>query len=191
MLRWSVSFGVLIVLMATSSDVLAQRRQPLRNLSRQIGERWGTGLHWANPGHSHDYYSPYSEINTPTNRYHQGTMTPNSHPQNGQIIHSHDRIIPKRIQSNTDTSTQIYNQPGIWQTDSATRNQPYISDPSAINSNYQINKHLKPYHQNTKSEGNFWIRPESTWKPAETTPSHGWNTNYGRHFRQNSTGNQK
>ena len=105
MLRWSVCFGVFIVLMATSSDVMAQRRQPLRNLTRQIGVRWGTGFHWANPGPNVNYYSPYSDINTPSNNY-QGTSTPNSlslldmrHLRRWRGVYTHFKAVSVTVQA--------------------------------------------------------------------------------------------
>jgi hypothetical protein len=66
MLRLTVTVAMLFATLATSNELMAQRRAPLRNFARQLGARWGTGFHNENPGPFSNYYSPWSQANTPT-----------------------------------------------------------------------------------------------------------------------------
>jgi hypothetical protein len=65
MLRLSLVLAVMVATLATGSDLMAQRRAPLRNFARQIGIQWGAGYHFHNPGPITDYYSSWSETNQP------------------------------------------------------------------------------------------------------------------------------
>ncbi len=195
MLRWSVSLGVLVALMASSNDLMAQRRQPLRNLARQIGALWGPGHHWQNPGPNIDYYMPYSETNTPQ------SITPgqpgigqdiiiNSQPGINQTIRSQNSTIQPPVNS----ATQLLRQPGVTQTAPAPGTRPIITQP-AINQNTRINQQLQPYHQPAIPSRNLSIPSEPanerpSWQPTTNAPSNQWNSRYGDYFDRNQQPNR-
>ncbi len=60
MLRLTVCFAVLAATFASTTEVEAQRRAPLRNLFKNVGLGWGTGNHFQTPGYDSSYYNPYA-----------------------------------------------------------------------------------------------------------------------------------
>lgn len=157
MLRWTVCLAVLAAMFASTTELEAQRRAPLRNLMRSVGHGWGSGYHDANPGHDSSYYSPWSEQNT-----WQGE---------GQIINQNQtptiqlQTTPNQTTPATEPNSASYllNQPSTIQKQiihnphyrsgntTTTSTRSTITDQTRIIQQQQINQ-LKPYHsKNTSS----------------------------------------
>ena len=173
MLRWTVSLAVLVAMMVSSTELMAQRRQPLRNLARQIGVRWSPGIHWQSPGHDSSNYSAWSDHNTPN----QNWQNADGHMNDGQWIQGEGEIIqspgatiqaaPAQVnpqpskeqgEQGENSATRLLHQPGDqanWNT--RPQNTSFGISPNAIQQgnqfkataqdNLQINRYLKPYHQ--------------------------------------------
>ncbi len=157
MLRFTVTLAVLVATLGTSTEVMAERRSPVRNFARQIGFRWGAGNHVRNPGPDSGYYSPWSETNTPD---HQSPRDPNSIPQDqlnpGQGSYFDDPSIDE-VPGIENSATRLFRQPPA----SGTRYQSGIqsqiriepeSPASQIQSidaiwqqNLQYNQRMQPY----------------------------------------------
>lgn len=111
MLRFTVCFAVLAAMFASTAEVEAQRRAPLRNLFKNVGLGWGTGNHYQTPGYDTSYYNPYggSQYSSQDNWQYQnqgqhfsdGQIISNGQMNNGQII-TDGQIIQ------TPTDGQIY-----------------------------------------------------------------------------------
>ncbi|MGI9519545.1 MAG: hypothetical protein ACR2NP_21010 [Pirellulaceae bacterium] len=154
MLRWTVSLAVLVAMLVSSTELMAQRRQPLRNMARQIGVRWSAGYQTQNPGWQTDYYSPWSDINTSGQHFQNGTIIEGNAPvqiaPEQPIDNSATRLLrqPAPINSGIRTPQPIQANPPIYSPYSTeSRIQPNSGIDRTISDNQRINQHLTPYHR--------------------------------------------
>ena len=186
MLRLTVSLTVLIAVVATCSEVMAQRRAPLRNLARQIGVRWSAGYHNYNPGPATDYYSPWSSTNQPSSQ----TITPgnDSYFNNGQPTPA----IQPQIQDATapadpeNSAIRILNQPANrnWN-QAAPGNQTNNAWPNSNSTNWQNNQRINQQLQPWRNSGSSTTTGQSISIPEQGVSSgNQWDTRYNREFEQ-------
>ena len=186
MLRWTTCLAVLVAVFASTTELEAQRRAPLRNLMRSIGHGWSSGYHSSNPGHNSSYYSPWSERNTWTGE--------------SEIINQQTPGISPQTTPSTRTPTvepnsasRLLNQPGT--TSNQIMHNPYYqrgniinqSDQSQIIQGQQIIqqriKQLPPYHTKTTNPAAIEINHGGEFQvPANNS---GWDSyRYDREFNK-------
>ena len=168
MLRWTVSLAVLAAMLVSSTELMAQRRQPLRNIARQIGVRWSAGYHWQNPGHDSSYYSPWSEVNTPSYGADGSIIQPAQAPaQNAQPTPPSENSASYLLNRSGQQGINRYQ----------TADQGRHGNSATISDNEIINRHLQPFHRPPAEDpikinqggGNFKATPSQI--PANNT---GW-----------------
>jgi hypothetical protein len=191
MWRWTISLSLLVTLLATTSELEAQRRAPLRNLIRSFGVGWGTGQQWQNPGYDSSYYSPWSPRNTPQ---HSGQIIEgqdlSTTPQSDTIFTNDSNSATRLLDEQTSINRQhIIRNPHFQSETTSILGQPQqIIDPD------RVNDYLRPYHapktRGTGIEidhgGEFQIRPDQT--PASNT---GWDRTYQRQFENSQPFNPR
>jgi len=177
MLRWTVCFAVVAAMFATTTQVEAQRRAPLRNLFRNIGAGWGAGNHWQNPGHNTGYYNPHGDQYFSDNGFaNQGewqyqaqpgmissgriNQSPVGQTNNGQIIQAPDQDQPRYQEA-------VPGQP-------ATPKPPQPSAENQDNSASYMLNNQKPYSN---------IRHSQQGIPGQTIQ--------GQQFQRQPIGNQQ
>ncbi len=193
MLRWTVSLAVLVAMLVSSTELMAQRRQPLRNFARQIGARWSSGYQYQNPGWQTDYYSPWSDINTPSGQIQDGIIIENS-PTNatpqqpGQIDNAASRLLrqPSQINSGIRSQQSIQQSQPPINTPYSTQTQirPGSSIDRTISDNQRINQYLTPYHQPRATNSSIQIPNggEFNSTPSRSINNGSWNSRYNQQF---------
>lgn len=168
MVRLITGFAVVAAMFAMTAETEAQRRTPLRNLIRSIGNGWGTGHHWRNPGHDPGYYHSWSGHGN----WVQETDT---------IINGAQPNQPTPTPATEDASAGWLNQqhqPNSWnhQTSQPIQQQG-IQHPRSRSVINDQNWNLKPYHSRTRSESAIQIDQGGVFQitPAQTPGSNtGW-----------------
>ena len=204
MLRWTISLSVAVIFFASTADLMAQRRTPIRNLLRSVGAGWSAGYHHRNPGWDTNYYNPYSPTH---NSYIDGQFSDGQiidgqyFPQNSiNTIQPQTAPVQPQPQPPTpetpadaepdNSAMRLLNQPG--QTTGSYPIQHPTTNQQITNqqiTNQQINRYLKPYHQNTSAGGvpmnhggNFQITPTQT--PGQIPSGNtGWETRYSQPYQ--------
>ena len=77
MIRWTICLAAIAAVFASTNELEAQRKAPLRNMIRNMGHGWSGGNHFRNPGYNTSYYTPWSDHN-PTSQQtnEQPTLAP-------------------------------------------------------------------------------------------------------------------
>ncbi len=168
MMRWTVCLAALATLFASTTELQAQRRAPVRNMFRNVGHGWGSGNHFRNPGHNSNYYVPWSE----TNSTHQNdgntepTMAPSIAPVQAAREYTPNANSVWQNPANSKQIQPIINPHYLPATATVIRSPNRNSGTQA----YRIEQQLKPYHLKTdnphavelKHGGDFQIRTRPT-----------------------------
>ena len=168
MMRWTVCLAALATLFASTTELEAQRRAPVRNMIRTFGHGWGSGNHYRNPGHNSSHYVPWSETNS--SYANDGNAEPTPAPNTAPVQAAREYTPgAKSIWQNPANSKHI--QPTFHPHYlPATTTVIRTPDQNLNTQAYRIQHQLKPYHLKTKSPnavqlkhgGNFQIPTRPT-----------------------------
>jgi hypothetical protein len=169
MTRLTIALVAAVATLATCSELTAQRRTPLRNFARNLGTGWGSGYHVRNPGPAVDYYSAWSDANTPRhvvpgsgaegpgyNDYfespadsesHEGELNqiPSGDPgiQDDSAIHWRWQVSPGNESAAGNTAPIIRLAPDSSQSSRASQSNEL--DDDAFETNQWLNRHMQPW----------------------------------------------
>ncbi len=149
MTHLTITLVALVAVLATSNELSAQRRTPLRNFARSIGGGWGAGNHARNPGPIIDYYSPWSQANTPAGPYStqeaEGRSSgdvysyPNDLQNNGQVRENNASTI--RLAPDNRSIQRRESESSSFSIDS--------TSDTTFQTNQQINQYMQPWQNPT------------------------------------------
>ena len=171
MIRWITCLAAMAALFASTNELEAQRKAPLRNMMRNIGHGWSGGNHLRNPGYNTSYYTPWSSHNATS-------QSANEQPTPAPVNDAGQDIIPY-----TPGQNSIWNpprndhqvQPIMTQVPNSAWNSVLDDMETSLNPEYTP-KRLQPYSRpkpnpnaiQLKHGGNFKVPGQNIeWKSQQ------------------------